>query len=142
MYVLITPLDEPVAIRFCPANGVYGISLRIFQLIPFLALIGTLLYFMLPQRVESWLSVTDFVTNFFYLFLLVATSLVFIVYFIRGESTTTVIPCLTSTWYKAYTGSIILIIVVMIIIAAIETRKTQCGDYTSYPPRLLGAFWV
>jgi hypothetical protein len=43
-------------------------------------------------------------------------------YLVRGQSKTTVIPCIQSTWYKMFTYLLILVAVVCLILSSMETR--------------------
>jgi hypothetical protein len=55
-------------------------------------------------------------------------------YFARCQTTTTVLPCLSTTWYKFYTALIMGLMVALIIVASIETSKSDEGLYTSRQP--------
>ena len=57
-------------------------------------------------------------------------------YFIHGEiHNTTIIPCISTTWYKAYSIFMMSFMAVLLIVSGIETRKTVCGAYTTLPSR-------
>lgn len=77
------------------------------------------------------LTTTAFVALLFYLIFLGTTTIILAFYFIRGYTTSTVIPCISSLWYKIYNGAIIAFALVFFIIACIETRRSPCGNYTS-----------
>lgn len=64
---------------------------------------------------------------------LTMTIALFTCYFIRGFTTTTIIPCISSLWYKVYTFIIIGFTVLFIVVAGLQTRRTPCGKYTSWP---------
>ncbi|GKU04898.1 hypothetical protein FLAG1_06512 [Fusarium langsethiae] len=74
---------------------------------------------------------TSFTVTLVYLFFLTMTAIIFIPYFWQGKTTSTIIPCITSTAYKVYTGLIFAITVAAIVISCVETRRTPCGKYTS-----------
>ncbi|EYB29087.1 hypothetical protein SNK05_013042 [Fusarium graminearum] len=74
---------------------------------------------------------TSFVFTIYYMFFLTMTIIIFMPYFWQGKTTSTIIPCITSTAYKIYTGFIFGITVATIVIACVETRRTPCGKYTS-----------
>jgi hypothetical protein len=138
MRLLVEPEDEPAAVRFSAANGTRGIATRIIYLAAILALTGFTMYNAFPPPSQTYLSATSFTQILFFLFFLLATTFIFIFYFLRRDSTTTIIPCLTSTWYKLYTALLFLGMLILIIIAAIETRKTWCGVWTTYPQQVPG----
>jgi len=52
---------------------------------------------------------------------------------IKPRATTTMIPCVSETWYSVCTIVWYAIILTAIVLAALEMRKTSCGVYTSYP---------
>ncbi|KAI1865494.1 uncharacterized protein JN550_008251 [Neoarthrinium moseri] len=78
--------------------------------------------------VSSWLM------GFYYMTILAPTTLILGIYFTRGPLRTTIIPCMSTVWYKAYCLFLTFFTVVLIAVAAIETRKTFCGKYTTLPP--------
>lgn len=47
-----------------------------------------------------------------------------------GNSMTTVLPCLTSWWYQAYTILLLAASITMLVLSGIYTRRTPCGKYT------------
>ncbi|KAE9381908.1 hypothetical protein N431DRAFT_298304, partial [Stipitochalara longipes BDJ] len=53
-------------------------------------------------------------------------------YIALGRCNTTIIPCITAKWYKIYTGILFTCMLLVFIFAAIETRRTPCGVYTTY----------
>jgi hypothetical protein len=130
---------DPAMIRFRDANGPHGIAVRATYLLLILALTGFTMYLAIPYgTTESYVTATVFTQNMFFLFFLLATSFIFIFYFLRGNSTTTIIPCITSTWYKLYTALLLLGMLVLVIFSAIETRKTWCGAWTTFPEHAPG----
>lgn len=84
-------------------------------------------------RTSSLASVTTFFIALFYLFLIGVSLLILIYYFIRTGAESTTIPCISSVWYKIYTGIVMANMVVMVVLASIETRKMPCGMYTTFP---------
>jgi hypothetical protein len=70
-------------------------------------------------------------------FLLLAISLgLYTFYFFRGQTTTTVLPCISSIWYRVYTMLVTGFTLALIVVASIETNKRPDGLYTSEPPRV------
>lgn len=76
-------------------------------------------------------SITLFTLVLFYLVLFVATATILAYHFFRG-CTSTVLPCIESLWYRAYSAVILGLILALFTVACIETRKTPCGSYTSF----------
>lgn len=40
---------------------------------------------------------------------------------------------MTALWYKIYTAVLVLFMLALIVVAALETRRTSCGKYTTWP---------
>jgi hypothetical protein len=139
MVMPVEPQDEPIPPRFRAVNGLYGIATRAFYLATLLTLTGFTLYNIFPPSMETgYWTATGFSQIIFFLFFLLATFSIFTFYFLRGNSTTTIIPCVNSAWYKLYTFLLFLGMLVLITLAAIETRKAWCGVWTTFPPRVPG----
>ncbi|KAK7751228.1 hypothetical protein SLS62_006773 [Diatrype stigma] len=78
-------------------------------------------------------STTSFAIGVFYNFLLAASLVILGYHFVRNSADSTIIPCISSLWYKCYTVLVMTAMVLLIVLAAIETRKTPCGLYTTFP---------
>lgn len=76
---------------------------------------------------------TPFIASWAYALLLLVSSVTILFYWFRDRSLTpsTVIPCVSTIWYKIYTGLLIAIFVMLIIVASLETRRLPCGSYTT-----------
>lgn len=85
----------------------------------------------LPMPGKDAYSFTSFVVGIFYFVFLSVSNLTYVFYFIRGKTTTTIIPCISSLWYKVYTILLMASILVLIIISAIETQRGPDGQYKS-----------
>lgn len=79
------------------------------------------------------LHVTSLVLNIFYFILATFTMACYAFYFFHGHTTSTILPCISKPWFKAYSIYCALSMAVMVVIAAIETNRTVCGDYVSTP---------
>lgn len=129
-------IDRSPSSRFHPENSWRGILFKVVFLIPIIGLVVMCLLYMIPFGTTpgtNYLVPTILVVNIFYLVFLGSTLLIYIYYFVRGKAATTVIPCIVSTWYQIYTGLLFGMTILMITIACIETRKTTCGTYTTWP---------
>jgi hypothetical protein len=58
---------------------------------------------------------------------------IYVYYAARHGLKSTVIPCIASTWYKALSGVLYFVFLVFAVISVVETRRTQCGTYTTVP---------
>ncbi|KAK8105803.1 hypothetical protein PG999_009162 [Apiospora kogelbergensis] len=75
---------------------------------------------------------TSFSVVLFYVVFLAATSVICAFYF-ATDSTSTVIPCITTTWYKVYSAATMAFALVTFVISCVETQETFCGKFTSAP---------
>ncbi|KAI6080591.1 hypothetical protein F4821DRAFT_251176 [Hypoxylon rubiginosum] len=75
---------------------------------------------------------TSLITVSFYTSILSVTTPIFAFYLFQNRKTT-ILPCINSPWYKAYTVFIMVFAVVLFIVASIETKITTCGLFTSGP---------
>ncbi|GAW16149.1 hypothetical protein ANO14919_055720 [Xylariales sp. No.14919] len=107
-------------------------SSRLFRLFYLLLLLGSVPVFALyvsPGRQ----TITSLIYIIFYLILLSSSLVLLSFYFIHGPTTTTIIPCISSAWYKVYSLAIFTMMLTVLIVSGIETRKTPCGKYTAWP---------
>ena len=74
---------------------------------------------------------TTFLLGLFYFVFITVTLMLYAFYFIRGQTTTTILPCISSTWYRIYTLLLMGLMMVLNVIASIETNKSPTGLYTS-----------
>ncbi|OTA92429.1 hypothetical protein M434DRAFT_21880 [Hypoxylon sp. CO27-5] len=107
---------------------------RLFRTFYFLAIVALAVLcarFLIPwSKQESMYSTTSILVGILDITFLVMSIFLYGYYSARG-TTSTIIPCISSIWYKIYTLVIMSFIGTLIIIAAIETKKTPCGKYTS-----------
>ncbi|RJE26712.1 hypothetical protein PHISCL_00943 [Aspergillus sclerotialis] len=66
---------------------------------------------------------------------LTITSIVTLSFYLvrHRNSMTTVLPCLSSWWYRLYTFVLLGASIAMIVLAGIYTRRTSCGRFTVVP---------
>ncbi|GAW17408.1 hypothetical protein ANO14919_068650 [Xylariales sp. No.14919] len=79
-------------------------------------------------------TVTSLFAAIVYLILTSVSVVVHACYFIRGQTTSTIIPCASHLWYKIYTIVLFVAMASMSIVSLLETTKSVCGKYTSLPP--------
>jgi hypothetical protein len=70
--------------------------------------------------------------HFLYSVWVFVTLVIFVVYGVRGKANTTIIPCVASRWYLAYTLIWYAGAVVVIVLNSVQMRRTKCGVYTTY----------
>ena len=113
---------------------------RIFRIVyslVILFLLGMGIVYLLPFWGVQYFTVTTFFLDLFYTFFLLSTVIILGFYlFVRERAMdTTILPCVSSSWYKFYTALLTLAVIALIIVAAVETRQTACGKTTSWPER-------
>ena len=114
-------------------TSIRGIAIRGFYMTAVLGVIGLSIYVPISITLsKSVYTATILLRTVFYILVCVISGGIFAGYVFRRKpwAQSTVIPCIASPWYKAYTCLMILLMIVMIIIAALETRRTPCGIYT------------
>jgi hypothetical protein len=131
--LLLNTVNEVESERFHPTNGIRGIAIRSLYLVIIILLTGFTLFSSFPGSTHTYVTATAFTQIVFFDFFLVSTLVILLYYIVRGDSKSTIIPCLTSIWYKIYTVLLFLGMLILIIFAAVETRKTWCGVWTTYP---------
>jgi hypothetical protein len=67
----------------------------------------------------------------FYLVLIIGVMLIVSAHFWIGNTATTVLPNIDATWYKMYTGLLILLALAAMVISGLETRRSSCGIYNT-----------
>jgi hypothetical protein len=107
-----------------------GIIVRVLFLLPLASFALISIFFTFPRSGVTF-TVTALCLNLFYTIFLCASATILSTYIILGRSTTTIIPCITSRWYKGYTAFLGLLAFLLILAAALETKKTPCGKHTT-----------
>ncbi|KAI0505650.1 hypothetical protein F5B22DRAFT_639818 [Xylaria bambusicola] len=71
----------------------------------------------------------------FYLVAITTSFVVCVYYFIRERTAvmSTVIPCISATWYKVHSFALAVMACMLLILSIAETRKTPCGKYSKLP---------
>jgi hypothetical protein len=123
--------EECVQPELYPMRGWRGIAVRLFFVLMVSLLWTISLVELIPlQSGTNFSALTAFSLNILYFFFLSVTMSALAFYILRGSSTT-IIPCSESLWYKIYTGVLFTGMLFVLITAAIETRKTPCGRFTT-----------
>ncbi|KAI1856267.1 hypothetical protein JX265_011779 [Neoarthrinium moseri] len=81
------------------------------------------------------LTSSSFFAGVFYVFGLGSTAIIYFCYYIWGNARSTILPCASDIWYKAYTIVLTTFMGVVLLLSALETYKAACGSYTSLPAR-------
>lgn len=121
--------------RFLPANHWRSLLLRVTYLLPITTLWVICVLYIIPtsKSGDGIFTATTLALALFYLVVLSVTLLTCAVYFCTKRTSSTIIPCISAVWYKIYTGVLFATMALLVGIAAIETRGTACGKYTTFP---------
>lgn len=122
-----------------PSSSWRSRIMRAIFLMPIFGLLAVSILFMRPHTAftatqhlaHPTLTATTLLLNLTCITFLVTTLTSFSIYFGRGRHTDTIIPCISSLWYKIYTGLLIALMLALIVVAGLQTRKTPCGLYTT-----------
>ncbi|KAI3321938.1 hypothetical protein HD806DRAFT_545610 [Xylariaceae sp. AK1471] len=137
------PMTRP---RYCQVSCWQGRLLRTFYLVLLTGIWSFTLIWIFPIAYRGggeWgggghrlYTTTSFVTALFYFIMMTISVTVHAYYFIRGQTTSTIIPCTGYLWYKIYTVILFAMMTALWILSLVETTRTVCGTYTSYPATL------
>lgn len=131
---LLEPPEKPASdVHYYRATSY--LPSRMFRSIFFLLMLTA--WVMLLLHTFGSVFIASSVQSLSYLFcvllyhLILAPSLALIgYYFARGMTTSTIIPCISATWYKIYSATLMGLMVALVVVSSLETRKTPCGGWT------------
>jgi hypothetical protein len=127
-----TPLEVEAGFQPPNASGASCVF-RILYLIVCIGIWAMSLLSLIPMpRTGSFFSFTSFAVTVFYFVFLSVSVILYATYFLRGKTTTTIIPCFSSIWYKLYTILLIVSMLILIVIAALETKQRPDGVHSSF----------
>ncbi|OTA92517.1 hypothetical protein M434DRAFT_387163 [Hypoxylon sp. CO27-5] len=116
----------PSTTQFRPSSWASRLFL-IFYILLLQSILGILFFY----SSGGGQTVTSFIFYLVYQIIPIVSILLFSYYFIRGLTSTTIIPCISSSWYKAYSLILMGLMMALIVVASLQTRQTPCGKYTS-----------
>ncbi len=120
---------------FLPATCWRSRLLRLMYIVPVFCIWAMTLADSVPWEEHTQYSASNLMLCIFYTLCLTSSIFILGYYFVRErECTTVVLPCISTIWYKVFSGLIITSMVVLFTIAAVETRQSPCGKYTTFPP--------
>lgn len=105
-------------------------------------LLGLASWYFKPNPLITAGPYSTLLINVFYVFFLLVTLTITFFYTVRYQNNTTIIPCIESDFYMAYTCILFTLAILVTIITALETRKTACGVYTTYAGSLGWDYYV
>ena len=128
-----TELEPTESTSLPPLQYQLAFGVKVFFLFTTGSLLGlSLSYFKPNSRITAGTASTLGV-NLLYTIFLLFTFFTAVIYTMKGQTNTTIIPCINSRWYKAYTYLLFGSAFLITIFVALETRMTACGQFTTYP---------
>lgn len=88
------------------------------------------------EDTHIWFTTTTYSVALFYFITFSVTLLTYTWYAVRGRTTSSLPPCASHPWFKAWSCLWLLLATALITISALETCRTICGSYTSAPAGL------
>ncbi|KAF1832330.1 hypothetical protein BDW02DRAFT_484764, partial [Decorospora gaudefroyi] len=124
--------DDTSYAQFRPRTSIHGCIARAVFLIPVLAMATLAVFWVYYVFYAFSMSMSG--TGFFSLMLWLTFSLgstaIFLLNIARARDITTVVPGVSSVWYRLYTAALFLLMLGLFIAASMETRETRCGKFT------------
>ncbi|KAH8882997.1 hypothetical protein GQ53DRAFT_664608 [Thozetella sp. PMI_491] len=117
------------SIRFRPTS--YWLS-RLFRIGLFIIVTALALVPSIYMAKISVVSFTNFLMALFGVLLGAIFLSIYTYYTFWRGCRSTILPCISSTWYKAFTILFYLFCIFMMVCSAIETTKTPCGVYKNW----------
>ncbi|KAF7538352.1 hypothetical protein G7054_g3020 [Neopestalotiopsis clavispora] len=140
-----SPSDASIEIRYQPASYWPSRLFRFMYLGILVALWVLLLcWALIPDKTVArshimYYTATSFSIAVFYFITFTITTVTYGWYSVQGQTTSTILPCISRLWFKAYASLWLLSAALLVTLAALETYKTPCGVYTSIQPRWTGS---
>ena len=122
---------QPVSQFKAPKSFWPSYIFRVFFLLLICCIWGLSLVYIIPISNRNWYSPTGFLIRLLYFILLTIAVFIHTFYLLYRQATSTLLPCISQTWYKVYTLFLTGFMSMLIIVASIETNKNPNGQYTS-----------
>jgi hypothetical protein len=130
----LLPASTKKANRYRPLSYWPSVAFRIAYVIVLVVYWLTCsLYVLRPTLITTLggpVSLTMFLTALLY-FAFLTISIPLLVFFLSRKQIPTIIPCISSSWYRAYTHIMFIYIISLTVIATMETNKAPQGGYTT-----------
>jgi hypothetical protein len=124
--ILTMPFEARISGELYSARGRRGVIFRSWWICSIAGLAGYALYSCTVALFATWapgdcLYASDMLQRVFYTVLTVGAFTIHSFYVLRGQSRTTLIPCIQTMWYKIYTYLLILLALLGVTFSAVET---------------------
>jgi hypothetical protein len=123
--------DDTSYAEFRPRTSIHGYVARIIFLTPLLGMVGLTVFFTYWMTKDGgYITGTGLFSLMFWFTFSLGSAFVFIFNFARAQDRTTVVPGVSTLWYRLYSAILFLLMLALLITASIETKETWCGKFT------------
>ena len=127
--------DDTSYEEFRPRTSIHGYIARIIFLTPLLgmaSLSGLWTYRLLKNTIyySTYITGTGLFSLMLWCTFSFGSAVVFILNIARAQDRTTVVPGVSTLWYRLYSAILFLLMLALFITASIETKQTWCGKIT------------
>ncbi|RYN43580.1 hypothetical protein AA0114_g10189 [Alternaria tenuissima] len=123
--------DDTSYAEFRSWTSIHGCVARIIFLTPLLGMAGlTFFWIYLTLKNSDWITGTGLSSLMLWFTFSVESTFVFILNIARAQDRTTVVPGVSTLWYRLYSAILFLLMLALLITASIETKETWCGKFT------------
>jgi hypothetical protein len=123
--------DDTSYAEFRPRISIHGYVARIIFLTPLLGMVGLTVFFTYWMTKDGgYITGTGLFSLMFWFTFSLGSAFVFIFNFARAQDRTTVVPGVSTLWYRLYSAILFLLMLALLITASIETKETWCGKFT------------
>jgi hypothetical protein len=123
--------DDTSYAEFRPRISIHGYVARIIFLTPLLGMVGLTVFFTYWMTKDGgYITGTGLFSLMFWFTFSLGSAFVFIFNFARAQDRTTVVPGVSTLWYRLYSAILFLLMLALLISASIETKETWCGKFT------------
>ena len=123
--------DDTSYAEFRPRTSIHGYVARIIFLTPLLGMVGLTVFFTYWMTKDGgYITGTGLFSLMFWFTFSLGSAFVFILNIARAQDRTTVVPGISTLWYRLYSAILFLLMLALLITASIETKETWCGKFT------------
>jgi hypothetical protein len=123
--------DDTSYAEFRPRTSIHGYVARIIFLTPLLGMASlTVLWTYMVLKNTYSITGTGLFSLMLWFTFSFGSAVIFILNIARAQDRTTVIPAVSTLWYRLYSAILFLLMLALLITASIETKETWCGKFT------------
>lgn len=125
--------DDISYAEFRPRKSIHGYVARIIFLTPLLGMAGlTVFWTYWVSKDGGYITGTGLFSLMLWFTFSLGSAFVFILNIARAQDRTTVVPGVSTLWYRLYSAILFLLMLALLITATIETKETWCGKVTIF----------